>query len=871
LMLMMCVGMGAWADEVTFTYSDYKGEGTTSTGSEYTMDDKTYVSIGDTKFYGNNSYNHFYAGGKITVTPKNGATITKIAITTSGTSYNGYQSSGKYTASAGSVAKNTTNGAIVEWTGSASSAFTLDHDKQIRWTSIVVTYTTSGGGSTPEPTKYNITIANDIANGSVTATPTSAAEKATVTLTATPASGYELVSWNVTNASTKDAIEVKDNKFTMPAANVNVSATFNKIQDKTIAEFIASEGGKCYLTGVVSNIATNNYGNFDLTDETGTIYVYGCLTPAGEKQKFNTLDVVAGDKIKVLAETYELYNEKHEAKNVIFVEEIAIEKAQYTVTIETPENGTLVVKDGENTVSSGDKIEEGKTLTIECTPTDAENYRYKNWQYKEDGNWVTMTTSMTRVVSQDLSIRANFELIPTYTVAWSVDGTIVKTEELKEDAEVTAPTVEPIDSKVFTGWVTTESVDADATPNYIIPSTTATEDVTYYAVFADEVSIGKQEWKKIEDKKEVTAGIYAIIAFDEGRYLPNATATSGAPATKEVEVKDGSITVKDDMKWNLSIVDGNYVFESVTYTNNYLWGAPTNEGIRITEKSAKSNAFNKWKLESTDDYGLVLMDAGSTGRYLSTYSDNDWRNYTSTSKTNRAANLYKLIGGYSYSDFTTSVSAPDHATSHTLTLVAQDAGTYYGTFSSDKVTFFPEDYIVSAVGVENSQLYQFDNEEVFDEDIVKINGEDVLGYYVPANTGILITSLESTVNYCTVEGVTPSNEVEAINMLRPATASMTGDYKFYKLAYGDYTNKKDLGFYYGAADGASFTCKAGTAYLAVPTASAVKSFALNGEATAIQSVNTTASSSTIYNLAGQRLSQLQKGINIVDGKKLFIK
>lgn len=207
----------------------------------------------------------------------------------------------------------------------------------------------------------------------------------------------------------------------------------------------------------------------------------------------------------------------------------------------------------------------------------------------------------------------------------------------------------------------------------------------------------------------------------------------------------------------------------------------------------------------------------------------------------------------------------------TLTLTAEDAGAYYATFSSDKVTFFPEDYIVSAVGVENGKLYQFDNEEAFDEDIVEINGEDVIGYYVPANTGVLITSLESTVTYYTAEGVTPSNDVDAVNMLRPASASMTGDYKFYKLAYDDYSAKTDLGFYYGAENGAAFTCKAGLAYLAVPAESAVKSFALNPSATAIQSVNATASASAIYNLAGQRLSQPQKGINIVDGKKVLVK
>lgn len=153
-MLMIIVGMGAWADELTFSYGDYQSQGTSSTGSAYTMDDKSYVSIADSKFYGNTSYAHFYAGGTITVTPKDDATITKIAITTTSTNYNGYQSSGKFTASTGSVAKNSSNNAIVEWTGNATSSFSIGHDKQIRWTTITVTYST-GGSSDPTPIELN--------------------------------------------------------------------------------------------------------------------------------------------------------------------------------------------------------------------------------------------------------------------------------------------------------------------------------------------------------------------------------------------------------------------------------------------------------------------------------------------------------------------------------------------------------------------------------------------------------------------------------------------------------------------------------------------------------------------------------------------
>lgn len=82
--------------------------------------------------------------------------------------------------------------------------------------------------STGELPKYTVTVADGIVGGTVTASPVEAEEGSEITLTATPAEGYNFSSWNVTNASTSAAITVTDNKFTMPAANVNVSATFTK-------------------------------------------------------------------------------------------------------------------------------------------------------------------------------------------------------------------------------------------------------------------------------------------------------------------------------------------------------------------------------------------------------------------------------------------------------------------------------------------------------------------------------------------------------------------------------------------------------------------------------------------------------------------
>ena len=49
---------------------------------------------------------------------------------------------------------------------------------------------------------------------------------------------------------------------------------------------------------------------------------------------------------------------------------------------------------------------------------------------------------------------------------------------------------------------------------------------------------------------------------------------------------------------------------------------------------------------------------------------------------------------------------------------------------------------------------------------------------------------------------------------------------------------------------------------------------LDGTETAIEcidNVQTTKGNDVIYNLAGQRLSKMQKGVNIVNGKKIFVK
>ncbi len=74
--------------------------------------------------------------------------------------------------------------------------------------------------------------------------------------------------------------------------------TPGEVVKATVAEFLAAaEGDTVYeLTGVIKNVANTNYGNFDLQDETGTVYVYGIYDADGNKV-FTSLGLKEGDTL----------------------------------------------------------------------------------------------------------------------------------------------------------------------------------------------------------------------------------------------------------------------------------------------------------------------------------------------------------------------------------------------------------------------------------------------------------------------------------------------------------------------------------------------------------------------------------------------
>lgn len=126
----------------------------------------------------------------------------------------------------------------------------------------------------PATQKYNITVASNITNGTVTPSKTSLAAGEKFTVTAKPNDGYELDAITVKDASDNPINPNSDGSYTMPESNVTVSATFAQKPDCRL--------GFGYATG-----SSDTMGTFSCSSK-GTSIVEG-THPYGTEVTFNAV------------------------------------------------------------------------------------------------------------------------------------------------------------------------------------------------------------------------------------------------------------------------------------------------------------------------------------------------------------------------------------------------------------------------------------------------------------------------------------------------------------------------------------------------------------------------------------------------------
>ena len=493
----------------------------------------------------------------------------------------------------------------------------------------------------------------------------------------------------------------------------------------------------------------------------------------------------------------------------------------------------------------------------------------------------TITISSTGATDKTISLSGTaIAPLAHYNVSWIVNGqtytagapTVDVVEGKKVSTLPTAPA--EIDGKAFVGWTETEiSGESASKPTDLFATVenapVVSANTTYYAVFANKV--GTEYWKKVSVAKVNSEG--------EGEY---------ALLTPDGHAFNGEINSKGN---GLSTVD------AFTFVDNKAATVPEGTCV-LTLKKVGTKGYTMYNAE----YGYLFASAPVVGSLdwhkkevsFWSYSSYDWlydankahlRSYNSEFRTYKNAShnqlvFAKKISDIAYSGYCTTVEAVAEPTytAQPLTLKAKDAtGYYYATFSNEKVVFMPATVIPMAVEVDATG--KINEKDIFARTKVAIGVESVEGYYIPAKTGVLLWTDKTSVEYYTVDNYAVDALAAEVNMLKPSVTAgafeAETDYMYYKLAYGDWTSKTGLGFYWGADNGGAFYVKAGTAYLAVPEANTTgaKGFTLSGEATGIEGVNANVENAkTIYNLNGQRVASMAKpGLYIVNGKKMIVR
>lgn len=204
------------------------------------------------------------------------------------------------------------------------------------------------------------------------------------------------------------------------------------------------------------------------------------------------------------------------------------------------------------------------------------------------------------------------------------------------------------------------------------------------------------------------------------------------------------------------------------------------------------------------------------------------------------------------------VYAKDETVAGAINIATEEG---FGTFYTDKNYVLPQG------------LTAFGYTSIDGNNTLTKSVEYVAGDIVPANTAVVVKGAKGSYNYYNTEEV--ATKTIENNLLKGVTTDTKIEAKSGVKRY-ILTRADDgiLAFY--RTNTGTINVKANRAYLEVPTAMAVASFSLEGSATGINNVVTTAAKQGIYTISGVRLNatttkELPAGIYIVDGKKVIVK
>ena len=582
----------------------------------------------------------------------------------------------------------------------------------------------------PAPTEFTITVKTD-GNGTASASLAKAAAGTEITLTATPNEGYHLKEWEVISGG----VTIKDDKFIMPSANVEVKAIFEE------------DAPPAPTDPAKPSISVTGTYTYNGSEHTATVSGYD---PATMDISGNTATDAGDYTVSVTSKTGKWADGSTDAVTAAW----SIGKA----TQEAP-NGLIGV--APTTEGSSD----GKIIGVDAT-----------MEYRAESE--TTYTACTGIEIENLPAG-------NYFVRYAEDNN----HFAGTDAEVTVGKGAPLADCTITfdgngGSGSMGPVTIKAGTNYILPACgfTAPADQEFKAweIGGAEYKVGDSytvdrdtEIKALWENSVITPTTYTVTVGNDGNGTGTATPSTAAAGTtitltatpnkgyhfKEWQVISGGVTIKDD-KFLMpdSNVEVSAIFEKdapapTEYTITYDLAGGTAEGnpdtytietrtFTLKNPTKSGYTFTGWSGTGLDGENnmTVTIPTGSTGN----------RTYTAHWRYNGS--------GHSYSYYTIKATAgAGGSISPSGNVSVREGRDQTFTITPDK------GYAVANVKIDGKSIgavksYTFENvsrTHTIEVIFMKANGNPQTGVFVDVATG---SYYEDAVDWAVENGITKGTD-----------------------------------------------------------------------------------------------------------------
>ena len=334
-------------------------------------------------------------------------------------------------------------------------------------------------------------------NGTVEVEPNKATVGDKITITATPNEGYQIDAITVKTADDKE-VEVNGDTFTMPAANVTVTATFKEKEFDINVE--QAEGGSI---NVAKSAKTGASVELTVNEKPG--------------YKLETLTYTEDGK----EEAVEISNKKFKmpANNVTI--KATFNKIEYKITVETPEHGTVKAK--KDTATIGDEV------ILEVNPE--KGYKLDKITYTVEGSSdeVAIKDNTFVMPSGNVKIKATFtDKEYQIVISKQGDGTVQAPEKAKKGDIVKLTITAKEGYKLGTVTVTDEknsSITVSNANTFTMPDSNVKVNVTFVKKTTEDIVVDTMlKSAKEFNSDEITINFNPPITGEEAKVSNNANA-----------------------------------------------------------------------------------------------------------------------------------------------------------------------------------------------------------------------------------------------------------------------------------------------------------------------------------------------------------